>query len=364
MTLKNLKIFLLIFALPYGLAIRIRNFLFNVGVLKSRKFKVPVISVGNLSVGGTGKTPHIEYLVTELKKDFKVAVLSRGYKRKTRGYILATNNSTALEIGDESAQIKLKFPDIIVAVDADRVGGIKRLCKDIPDIDVILLDDAFQHRYVEAGISILLSDYNKPFFKDYLLPAGRLREHRYNSKRADYILITRSPINMSAIERRVMVGEIDLGSHQTLYFTSVIYKEPYPLFDKSAEPVCLSEIVETKRNILLVTGIADPSHLYNYLSIYSEKIIHLSYPDHHFYNEKDIQKIIDEYQKLPKGKRCIITSEKDAERLKEKHDLASFPKESTFVQPIGTTFLNNDSEEFNKFISDYVRKTKSNSSIS
>jgi len=359
-----LRMLLLVFALPYGLVIRFRNLLFNIGILKSHKFKVPVISVGNLAVGGTGKTPHIEYLISALAKDFKVAVLSRGYMRKTSGFHIASPDSTSREIGDEPAQVKRKFPEIIVAVDADRLRGINLLMEACPDIDVILLDDAFQHRYVDPGVSIMLSDYSKPFHKDFLLPAGRLREHRYNSRRADIILITRSPLDISAIDRRIMVEDIAIRSNQNLYFTSITYKEPYPLFEDGAEPLCLSEIMETKRNILLLTGIADPSQIYKYLSIYAEKIIHLSYSDHHYYSEKDLRKIVDEFNRMPEGKTCIITTEKDAERLKELQTIASLPKESTFVLPIGTTFLNNDAEEFNNFISNYVRKTKSNNIIS
>lgn len=359
-----LKILLFILVLPYSLVIRTRNILFNLNILKSHKFKTPTISVGNLSVGGTGKTPHIEYLIKELQKDFNVAVLSRGYLRKTRGFLIATPNSSALDIGDEPAQIKLKFPKLIVAVDSNRVRGINKLTEAYPEIDVILLDDAYQHRWVDAGVSILLSDFNKPFYKDYLLPAGRLREHRYNSRRADIILITRSPREMSAIDRRIMLGEVAIKSHQRLYFSSVIYKEPYPLFDNDFKPLCLSKIIDSKRNILLVTGIADPGEMYSYLNTYSKEIIHLRYPDHYFYKNKDIKKILEEFSKMPEGESCIITTEKDAERLKEQQNIGTLPKESIFVLPIGTTFLNNDTDEFNNFISDYVRKTKSNSIIS
>ena len=350
--------------LLYGFVIRVRNFMYNTGLLKGHNLNFPVISVGNLAVGGTGKTPHIEYLVELLKKDFKVAVLSRGYKRKTKGFILARTNSSASEIGDEPAQIKNKYPEIVVAVDANRLNGIDKLRSECPDLDVILLDDAFQHRKIIPGTSILLTDFSNPFTKDYLMPSGSLREHRKNMRRADFILITRSPLQLSAIDRRLMVNNMPLQSHQNLYFTSVIYKEPIPFNQEIDEPLCLNKIAESNRSILLISGIADPNPLYTYLSLYSKNIVHLSFPDHHSYSSKDLDRIKEAYSTLPEDNRCVITTEKDAERLKEFNNIASHFDRNLYVLPIGIRFLNDDAKEFNNFITSYVRKTKTNSVIS
>ncbi|MEE4115814.1 MAG: tetraacyldisaccharide 4'-kinase [Marinilabiliaceae bacterium] len=350
--------------LLYGFVIRIRNFMYDTGLFKVHKLNFPVISVGNLAVGGTGKTPHIEYLAELLKKEFKVAVLSRGYKRKTRGFIIAGDNPTAALIGDEAAQVKKKFPGLIVAVDANRLNGINRLRSEYPDLDVILLDDAYQHRKINAGINILLTAYPNPFTKDFLMPSGRLREHRKNMRRADIILVSRSPLQLSAIDRRVMVSNIKLKSYQNLYFTSVLYKEPIPFNQDIDRPLCLSEIAKSNRSILLISGIADPGPLYSYLSIYSKNIVHLSFRDHHFFTAKDLEKIIKAYSGLPEDSRCVITTEKDAERLKEIDNIASYFDRNLYILPIGLSFLNDDTKEFNNLITSYVRKTKTNKLLS
>jgi tetraacyldisaccharide 4'-kinase len=352
------------FALIFGLIVRIRNYLYNTGILKSVSFDIPIISVGNLSAGGTGKTPHVEYLADLLGKNFRVAVLSRGYKRISRGFILSEKGSTASDIGDEPAQIKNKFPDMIVAVDENRVSGVRNIIRKHPDTEVIILDDAYQHRRISPGKNILLCDYNNRYTSDHLLPYGKLREHRKNSKRANYIIISRSPLDLAPIDRRIIVGEMAPLSHQHLYFTSVIYKEPVPFFDDTPEPLCLSKISETNRNILLLTGIAAPEYFYNYLSIYSSRIIHLKYPDHHTFTINDLNKINSEYNSLEAGNRCLITTEKDAARLKEIPNIADFIDKGTYYIPIGISFLNDDGEEFDNFISDYVKTNQSNSIIS
>ncbi len=358
------KILIFPLSLLFGLVIRIRNYLFNNEILRSESFNIPIISVGNIAVGGTGKTPHVEYLINLLSNNFRVAVLSRGYKRKTRGFVLAVKESPASEIGDEPAQIKNKFPDLVVAVDANRVSGVKKIMEKHPDTELIILDDAYQHRRISPGISILLSDFNNRFTKDFLMPYGRLREHRKNSRRANYIIISRSPLDLSPIDRRIIVGEVAPMSYQHMYFTSVVYKEPEPLFPDTPEPLCLSKIAETNRNILLVTGIAAPEYLYNYLSIYSKRIIHLSFADHHTYTQNDLDIINKKYSTLDSANRCLITTEKDAARLKEIPNIADFIDKSTYFIPIGVSFLNDDAEEFNNFIIDYVKTNKSNSIFS
>jgi tetraacyldisaccharide 4'-kinase len=192
---------LLPLSLLYGLVVLIRNLLFDFRIMRSTRFKLPVISVGNITVGGTGKTPHVEYLVQLLKNDFKLAVLSRGYKRKTKGFILASKKTGVADIGDEPLQIKLKFPDVNIAVEHNRVKGVRTLIERIPKLNLVILDDAYQHRYIRPGLSILLVDYNRPIFHDMLLPAGNLRESWHNAKRADIIIITKSPDHFSARER-------------------------------------------------------------------------------------------------------------------------------------------------------------------
>lgn len=358
------KILLFPFTLIFGMIVRIKNYLYNRNILKSVSFDIPIICVGNLTVGGTGKTPHVEYLAALLSKRFRVAVLSRGYKRKTSGFVLANEGSSASEIGDEPAQLKNKFPELIVAVDANRVAGVRKIIDRHPETDVIILDDAYQHRKISPGKSILLSDYNNRFTSDFLMPYGKLREHRKNSRRANYILISRSPLDISAIDRRIIVGEIAPLSHQHLYFTSVVYKEPLPFFDDTPEPLCLSKISETNRNILLVTGIAAPENFYKYLSIYSNRIIHLKFPDHHSFTLNDLSKINSAYSSLDSGNRCLITTEKDAVRLKEIPNIADFIDKGTYYIPIGISFLNDDGEEFDNYISDYVKTNQSNSIIS
>lgn len=358
-----IKILLYPFSLLFGLIVGIRNYLYNNGILKKNSFDIPIIVIGNLAVGGTGKTPHTEYLIGLLGKKFRVAVLSRGYRRKTKGFILANENSTATEIGDEPSQIKSKFPELIVAVDAKRSEGIKKIMEAHPETDVILLDDAFQHRKVDPGLSILVTDFNKRFSNDFLMPFGSLREHRINSRRADYILVSKSPLDLTPIDMRVIVGEIPPLSHQHLYFTSTVYKEPVPFFADTPEPLCLSKIAETNRNVLLITGIASPEYLYNYIAIYSKKIVHLNYPDHHYFTRKDFADINREYEKLTPGNRCIITTEKDAARLKEIPDIANLSDKGVYYIPIGVSFLNNDAEEFNNFITEYVTTNRSNSQI-
>lgn len=215
----------------YGLAVRVRNALFDLGVLKSESFDVPVISVGNITVGGTGKTPHVEYLIDLLRHKCRVAVLSRGYKRKTRGYVVADSTATARTIGDEPYQMKHKFPDVTVAVDRDRRHGIRRLTEDksADGIDVVLLDDAFQHRYVKPGINILLVDYHRLIIYDKLLPAGRLREQLSGKNRADIVIITKCPADLKPMEFRVITKAMDLYPYQHLYFTRLDYGELHPL---------------------------------------------------------------------------------------------------------------------------------------
>ncbi len=361
---KVQHILLFPFALAYGLVIRIRNYLFDTGIIKATFFNMPVITVGNITVGGTGKTPHVEYLVRLLKKEYNLAVLSRGYKRKTRSFNIVETGSDVNTSGDEPLQVKLKHSDITVAVDRNRVNGVRGILSYKPGTDIIILDDAYQHRYIEPGLSILLIDYNRLITNDCLLPAGRLREHRSSAKRADIVLITKSPPGLSAIDMRLIYKKLPLRPEQHLFFTGLSYDGPAYIFNNKKQAPGMTHISEELNNVLLITGIAEPGSLIKYLSGYKLDITHLKYPDHHLYKSRDYKNISDSYLSLPEGRRCIITTEKDAIRLREGICEQDFPDNMLFYLRINIEFLNNDADEFNKFILNYVRKNKRNNRLS
>ncbi len=264
--LRSFRVLLLPFALLYGLIITIRNWLFDKRIIKSATFNFPLICVGNLSVGGTGKSPMVEYLIETLKDDYRVATLSRGYKRKTKGYALANETTTALEIGDEPMQFHTKFPQVAVAVGEERLVAIPQLLHDKPDTDVIILDDAFQHRYVNAGLNILLTDCSNLFYNDWFLPTGDLRDQRKSYKRAQIIVVTKCPFDMNEKEKNSIAESIHLMPKQHLFFTSLQYGKPYHILTK--ETILLT----SNTSVLLVCGIANPkaikeilSRMYRYL---------------------------------------------------------------------------------------------------
>ena len=342
----------------YGLGVRFRNTLFETGFLKSRSFSIPVISVGNITVGGTGKTPHVEYLIRLLQDHSRVAVLSRGYKRKSHGFQIANESSTARTIGDEPFQMKQKFPKVIVAVDKNRVHGIEALNQKYQDIDVILLDDAFQHRYVKPGINILLVDYHRLIIYDTLLPAGRLREPLTGKNRADMVIITKCPKDLKPMEYRVITKAMDLYPYQQIFFTTLEYGELTPLFKKEAPTVNLDKLKD--HNVLLLTGIASPRQMKEDLTPVVSKLSMLSFPDHHVFSQKDIEQISSEFAKLPSPK-CIITTEKDAARIIGLEGLSNEIKENIYILPVRITFMLNQEEKFNENIIGYVRKNSRNS---
>ena len=342
----------------YGLGVRFRNTLFETGFLKSRSFSIPVISVGNITVGGTGKTPHVEYLIRLLQDHSRVAVLSRGYKRKSHGFQIANESSTARTIGDEPFQMKQKFPKVIVAVDKNRVHGIEALNQKYQDIDVILLDEAFQHRYVKPGINILLVDYHRLIIYDTLLPAGRLREPLTGKNRADMVIITKCPKDLKPMEYRVITKAMDLYPYQQIFFTTLEYGELTPLFKKEAPTVNLDKLKD--HNVLLLTGIASPRQMKEDLTPVVSKLSMLSFPDHHAFSQKDIEQISSELAKLPSPK-CIITTEKDAARFIGLEGLSNEIKENIYILPVRITFMLNQEEKFNENIIGYVRKNSRNS---
>ncbi|MFR9165836.1 MAG: tetraacyldisaccharide 4'-kinase [Dysgonomonas sp.] len=351
----------------YGLVVYVRKKLFDWGVLKHEKFDIPVISIGNITVGGTGKTPHVEYLVRLLKNSFNVAVLSRGYKRKTKGFVLATNSATYKDLGDEPYQIKEKFFDITVAVDEDRRRGIEKLLsmKDSPD--VILLDDAYQHLYVKPSLSILLTDYNRPMHKDRLLPAGRLRENADNIDRANIVIVTKCPSELKPIDMRIIRHDLNIYPYQTLIFTTVKYGNlvsmfgQTDLFSKEEQPL---EMIRD-RNVLLLTGIASPEPILEELKNYTDSVRSVNYPDHHDFTSDDIRNIEEKYKELNDPHAITIVTEKDAVRLMHREDLSDKLKRSLYYLPIEISFLNKEDKIiFNKKVYSHVRKNSRNSEFS
>ena len=344
----------------YGIGVGFRNQLFNIGLLKQHDYDIPIISVGNITVGGAGKTPHVEYLIRLLKDKVKVAVLSRGYKRKTHGYVLANDSSTVTDIGDEPYQMKQKYQDVHIAVDKKRVDGIAHITGDAEtnDTDVILLDDAFQHRYVKPGINILLVDYHRLIIYDKLLPAGRLREPQSGKNRADIVIITKCPKDLKPMEFRVLTKAMNLYPYQSLYFTTIEYESLTPLLAKEQSAI-EKEALEDK-HVMLITGIASPKQIIIDLKPHVKEMTTLAFSDHHQFKSKDIMKINETFNAI-KGEKIIVTTEKDATRLEQLEGLSEEVKQNLYVLPIKVKFMINQEEEFNDKIIDYVRKNSRNS---
>ena len=358
----NINKWLLPFSWLYRMGVSIRNYLFDVGVLKSRSFDIPVIAIGNLTVGGTGKTPHVEYLIRLLQDKVKVAVLSRGYKRKTQTYVLASENTPMEDIGDEPYQVKHKFPDVYVAVDKDRCHGIDTLTSEpeTKDVDVILLDDAFQHRYVKPGINILLVDYHRLIIHDEILPAGRLREPLRSKARADIVIITKCPKDLKPMEFRVMTNSMNLLAYQELFFTAIRYDNMKPLYGYSGKTERTLESIQPTEQVLLLTGIASPKQMEEDLQPYCKHLTHLAFRDHHDFSEKDIESINNKFAELSAPK-LIITTEKDASRLSGIEGLSDEVRQNLFVLPIKIEFLLDQEENFTNKIISHVQKNSRNS---
>jgi len=342
----------------YGMGVKLRNYMFEIGILKSRSFDTPVISVGNITVGGTGKTPHVEYLIRLLQDKFKVAVLSRGYKRKSEGFVLAEKDTPQTMIGDEPYQMHRKYPGIYVAVDKDRCHGIEKLTDEnvVNGTDVILLDDAFQHRYVNPSINILLVDYHRLIIYDKLLPAGRLREHQTGKSRANIVIITKCPSDLKPMEIRVLIKALDLFPYQTLFFTTLEYKELNPIFEGKNR-----KLDDMKNlNVLLLTGIASPQQMILDIKPYCGNITPLSFSDHHAFTTKDVEIINNTFASLPSPK-AIITTEKDESRILDVNGLSEEVKSNIYTLPVEIKFMQDEGKMFNENIIGYVRKNSRNS---
>jgi tetraacyldisaccharide 4'-kinase len=378
--MKYLRWLLFPFSLIYGLVVIIRNWCYDAGVFKSQKFNIPIVSVGNLDVGGAGKSPMTEYLIRLLKDNYKLATLSRGYGRQTKGYLeaepgiknqeskdvvqdspltphlspLTTHHSPltlAGQIGDEPAQFKQKFPDITVAVCEKRADGIKNL---LTDHNLILMDDAYQHRAVEPGLSILLFDYNRVDEPHLLLPAGNMREPFSGRWRARIIIITKCPAQLSADQKTLLAQKIKPLPYQHLFFSAINYQH---LQDLEGRPADIK--IDKDTTVFLLTGIANAEPLVQYLKGFASPVIHHNYPDHHPFSLKNITKLAAEFLACASQKKIIVTTEKDAQRLEESWFKSSLPgvgKLPVFVIPIRVEFLDGSGNQFDKIVIDYVRE--------
>ncbi len=360
---KGISLLLLPVSALYGLVVGVRNILFDLGIRKSESFDLPIICIGNLTVGGTGKTPHTEFLVSQLYEKFHIAVLSRGYKRKTRGFQIADMESTAKEIGDEPYQIKQKFPGITVAVCRQRAKGIKQLLADKGQTppEVILLDDAYQHRRVKAGLNILLTDYNRPIYNDCLMPTGRLRESFGGRRRAHIVVVTKCPSNLSAEEAKRIEQALRLQKEQKLFFSTLNYGSLISVWgDTQRELSTLS--AETQ--VFLLTGIAHPEPIMDKLKSTGVKITSIRYPDHHHFTPGDISHINKIFNSMKKnGEAIIITTEKDASRLKFCQGLSESVLKHLYYLPIEIKILNNEQSTFNHIINEYIRQDSRDSKM-
>ena len=346
--MKIRQILLFPLAVLYGLGIRIRNLMFGIGIFKQHSVAIPTIVVGNLVAGGTGKTPMTEYLIELLGETRKLAVLSRGYKRKTRGFLEAGTDTPAAETGDESAQIKRKHEDIVVAVDENRVHGVHELLKIHPDLDAIILDDAYQHRKLKPGFSILITNYNNLYTSDFLLPAGMLREHRCNAKRADIIVVHKTPKIFSPIERKSILKELNPRQLQQVFFSYIEYGDLIPLFNNKFA----TRMVNAKQAIL-VTGIANPDPAIEYLKRKHQSIELVSYPDHYHYSPKDMLHISTLFHNTYGKNKIIIITEKDA--VKFTPDITESIKDlPVYILPVKLRLHGHDAASFEKAVGQYL----------
>lgn len=341
------KILLWPLSVVYGAVVCVRNWLFDRGILPSEEFETPVISVGNITVGGTGKTPFTEYLIRSLKEEHKLGVLSRGYKRKSSGYRLLTKNDTPVTVGDEPYQMKRKFPDVTVAVDANRRRGIRQLMKlEKGKPDLIILDDAFQHRYVQPLINILLVDYNRNITDDHLLPIGQMREPKRSMRRADVIVVTKCPDSITPMDMRFIRKNINPYPYQCLWFTKLGYGEMVPLFPhkKKHNALTLSDL--SKSSVLALTGIASPAPFISYLEQHVAKVESLPFRDHHHYSQSDMDRIAKSFEEMEGAQKYILTTEKDAVRLMTCETFPEALKNKIYYIPLTITFVRDEATQF------------------
>ncbi len=342
-------------AVLYGLAIFVRHWMFNTGILRSKSYPIPIIGVGNITVGGTGKTPMVEYLIRLLADEYKLATLSRGYGRKTKGYLVANQYSGSKEVGDEPLMYFKKFKNnVTVAVDENRREGIENLMQDKTDLDVILLDDSFQHRYVKPGLNILLTDYYNLYPNDHLLPVGRLRDLKRAASKADIVIVTKTDKVMSPILSRGIERMLKLLPHQQLYFSYLRYGhlQPFPGLE-------LSEIKNKFPSVIvLFTGIANPWPLQDYLISKCRDLINLDFPDHHEFKKRDVDIIIKTFEEQFTRNKILLTTEKDMTRLLKSPYFSRFKNLPLYFIPIEVKIHKPGNEMFDNKVLDYVRENK------
>lgn len=331
----------------YGMAVAMRSMMFKWGILKRRTFDIPVIVVGNLAVGGTGKTPHTEYIVNLLRGQYKIGIISRGYKRKTKGFVLATSRTTPLDIGDEPYQMYHKFGGHIpVAVCEKRCDGIDRLREICPGINLIVLDDAFQHRYVQPAVSIVLTEFKRPVFYDKLLPLGRLREPMKALEGADIIVVTKCPNEIKPLDGRLFKKNLSLIPEQTLAFSRIRYQMPQPVFKEHAAQGLEIRALSDRDSVLIVTGIANPRPFVRYLKSFGFGIRLKVFPDHHNFSRHDMDDIELRFDSMPGRRKYIITTEKDAVRLANNPYYPYKLRQYTYYIPVDVEFDVNTGEDF------------------
>ena len=366
--MQLVRILLFPISVAYGIIAYLYHWLYNQNILSSRKFDIPVISVGNLTTGGTGKTPHVEFIIRHLLNDKMdpedIATLSRGYGRATSGFILAQPNATAAEIGDEPRQFIKKFNHILVAVNENRVEGVQKLMKVNPDLKIVLLDDAFQHRRIQSGMSILLMNYQFFSTSQYILPTGNLREPMSGLKRADIIVVTNSPIILSPMERRRIKKMIKPIVHQKIYYSYISYGAPKYVFEHQ------EEVFREKVNyfgqgftVFLFTGIANTVALMDYYNSLPCNVVHLPFSDHHEYSMEDVKLIKEKFDNIASPKKVIFTTEKDAMRLAIPGLEKAMRALPVFYLPIEVKFSEGDHQLFNEQISEYVGKNQKYSKL-
>ena len=336
-------------SLIYGSVIALRNWLYDLGIIKSHTFPIPVICVGNITVGGTGKTPHVIYLTEKLSGTIKVSVLSRGYLRKSSGFRMVRAEDDVETAGDEPLLMARRMLRANVFVDRDRVNGITEILRTSPDTKAIILDDGFQHRSVKAGLNILLTSYDRLMTHDHIMPLGRLRESIRGIKRADIIIVTKVPPGVTGGEMNRIRDEMSTTGDQSVFFTGLAYQKPVPLFGGDGREI------KSTTTVLLITGIADPAPLVRFLSGISAGVTHIAFPDHHRFKGKDIEAITSAFDAISKDDKIIITTEKDGVRIKEITNIADRVRKSLYYLPVGVEFIENE-DEFLKILYGYAGK--------
>lgn len=336
-------------ALLYGLVVAIRNKFYDSGIFSSIEFSLPVICVGNITVGGTGKSPHIEYLIELLKSNYQLATLSRGYKRYSRGFKLANDQSDARDIGDEPFQFKRKYPGIEVCVAEERMTAIPQLLQQRPHVQIILLDDAFQHRTVKAGLNILLTDYGRLYTRDHIMPFGLLRENKRAAKRAELIIVTKCPENLTPQQKQQLIDEIKPEINQAIFFSTIRYNNLYPISTFTVP-------FNSETAVLLVSAIANPLPLIEKLEQDFNKVYQLTFKDHHYFTFDDIEEMHDAFQHIGSKNKMIVTTEKDASRLMLLKDKLIELQLPIYVQPIGIHFLFEEGDIFNSEVIEFIQE--------